>query len=88
MPAEPDEQTDPFTKALAQRLRAAKDRTPHTVRSLQAATGLGQSSVQRYLDGTRAIPIPALRKLAATLDTTAGTLMDEAEEELGKQPGG
>lgn len=77
--------TDPFTRALADALRDAKERTPHTVRSLVVATGMGQSSVQRYLDGEREIPITKLRKLAAALDTTAGALMDDAEARLGEK---
>lgn len=82
MSAASNEPADPFTRALAAALRAAKDRSPHTVRSLVTETGLGQSSVQRYLDGKREIPIPALRKLAAALGTTPAKLMDEAEERL------
>lgn len=82
MPAFDDESPDPFTRALAEAIRDAKDRTPHTVRSLKAETGLGQSTIQRYLDGEREIPVPALRKIAAALNTTAVALMDEAEERL------
>ena len=82
MPSNDDQPDVAFTRALATSLRAAKERSPYSIRSLAAQAGVGTSTVQRYLNGSREIPVPALRRMARLLGTTAGALMDEAEQSL------
>lgn len=82
MPSHDASLDDAFTKALARIITARKDESTHSIRSLASATGLAFSTVRNYLDGSREIPVPALRKLAAALGANASDLLDEAERSL------
>lgn len=78
MPTADEEPVDPVTAAIARRLKAAKDASPYTVRSLANESGLGQSTIQRYLDGTRDMRVPDLYLLCRILGIDPVQLVDDA----------
>lgn len=70
------DQLDEFDLAVAAELRAQRGRTGATLAELVATTGISQSTIQRYLKGTRQIPLSAFRSLATALGANPRELID------------
>lgn len=73
---------DIFNKAVAAELRAERARKGITLGQLVEETGIALSTVQRYLNGKRDIPISALTDLCRALGVSAGAIFDAAEKAL------
>lgn len=73
---------DIFAKAVAAELRAERARKGITLGQLVEETGIAQSTVQRYLNGKRDIPVPALMDLCRALGVSAGSIFDAAQNSI------
>lgn len=73
---------DRFNAAVAAELRAARARVGITYAELISATGIAQSTLQRYLKGERDIPLPAFKDLCRALGVAPRCIFDLAEKAL------
>ena len=72
----------PATTHIASQLHAQKERQGWTYDDLEERTGLPRSTIERTLKGDTAISVEVLIPLAAGMDLSAATLLDEAWESL------
>lgn len=71
--------TDAYNKAIAAILtREFEDQDFGEMRMVRA-TGIPRSSLGRYLDGTRPIPVAKFRLIAAALGIKPGVITDKAD---------
>ncbi len=64
--------------AIGDELRGRRQHLKLGRDELAERTGLGVSSIRRYEDGLRAIPLDRFHALAAALDTTVPAIVAEA----------
>ena len=69
---------DPFNTAVAEVLKDAVDRQMGVVRAAKL-TGIPRSTLTRYLDGDRDIPVAKLRKIAHALNVDMSTVLVQAQ---------
>lgn len=71
---------DLFNEAVAAELRAERARQGISFDDLVTRSGVSKSSVQRYLGGDRAIPIPSLVDLCRALNIDPRVVFERAEQ--------
>lgn len=71
---------DPRTIALGQEIRAEAAALGITLKGLAEAVGIDRTSLYKYLDGQRAMPLPVLRDIASALRMSPVELLDRGEE--------
>lgn len=71
-----------FNAAVAAELRAERGRRQTTIADVVDATGLSKSAVLNYMNGKRAIPIPALMDLSRALQVDPRVIFDRAEQAI------
>lgn len=71
---------DPRTIALGQEIRAEAAALGVTLKALAEAVGIDRTSLYKYLDGQRAMPLPVLRDIAAALRLSPAELLDRGED--------
>lgn len=76
------EYADFFAAAVAAELRAERARKGITLDALAAASDTAKSSVQRYLKGTREIPITAFLALCQALEVSPVEIFDRASKSV------
>ena len=69
---------DPFNTAVAEVLKEAVDRQMGVVRAAKL-TGIPRSTLSRYLDGERDIPVAKLRLISHTLNLDMSTVLVQAQ---------
>lgn len=72
---------DDLTVKIATELRVARERmtgTRPTNADLAKAAHVSGMAVGRYMDGTRAIPVPTLVLICKALGVSPGSILDEA----------
>ena len=72
----------PRTKALAQRLRALRERRGLSQRAVARAVGVAQPSVSNYERGKREVTLSTAMGLASALDVTFCQLVDLETDQL------
>lgn len=72
-----------FTNAVAAELRGEMARQGRTLPDVAAAAGIPYVTVQRYMSGARAFPMPAYYALTSELGVNPADLMAAAVERLG-----
>lgn len=75
---------DPRSIALGQEIRAEAAALDITLKALAEAVHIDRTSLYKYLDGTRAMPLPVLRDIAVVLRVPAGELLDRGEDRARK----
>jgi len=70
---------DPRTIALGQEIRAEAAALGITLKALAESVHIDRTSLYKYLDGQRAMPLPVLRDIASVLRVPAGELLDRGE---------
>lgn len=73
---------DAYAEAVAAELRAERARKGVTLAHLVTETGIAQSTVQRYLNGKRDIPIAAYLELCRVLEVSPMMIFERAEQTL------
>ena len=73
---------DAFNDAVASELRAERGRRQITIAEIVTTTDLSKSAVLNYMNGKRAIPVPALMDLARALHIDARVIFDRAEQSI------
>lgn len=71
---------DRFNEAVAAELRAERARKGSTYAEIIEATGIAQSTLQRYLKGERDIPVPAYMDLCRALQVDPRLIFERAEK--------
>lgn len=74
--------SDDFSRAIARRLKTAKDASRYTVRSLAEAAGMAPKTVQAYLSGQTPMRIPDFVRLCGLLGLDPRDVMTEVEQLL------
>ena len=69
-------------QAVAAELRAQRARVGVTIDELVTATGLSKTSVLNYLNGKRAIPMPAFAELCQALNVDQVEIFRAAQKAL------
>lgn len=77
-----NETGDIFVQAVAAELRAERARKGTTLAQLVEDSGIAQSSIQRYLKGTRDIPVSALVDICRVLDVSPRLIFERAEKAI------
>ena len=75
-----DNNAERFASAVAAELRAQRARTGVTYDGLVEATGLSKSSVFKYMNGKREIPMSSFFALCRALDITPQAIFTAAEQ--------
>jgi transcriptional regulator with XRE-family HTH domain len=70
---------DKFNMAVASELRAQRARVQITFDELAERTGLAKNTVLNYLNGKRAIPMPAFAELCRALDISQRVIFETAK---------
>ncbi|MGP5043511.1 hypothetical protein ACTXJR_05705 [Glutamicibacter ardleyensis] len=77
--------SDDVTAKIAVELRVARERMDKGIRpsnsAIAAEAGITAMTVGRYLDGERAIPVPAFIAICSALCVDPGALMAKAMQE-------
>jgi len=73
---------DRFNAAVAAELRAERARKGVTYAEIIKASGIAQSTLQRYLKGERDIPLPAFQDLCRALSVSPRRIFELAEEAI------
>lgn len=76
-----DKEIDELTARIATELRVARERmVGHrpTNAELAAAAQVSGMAVGRYMDGSRAIPVPTFMLLCQAIGVTPGSILDAA----------
>ena len=73
-----------YNTAVANILRARKERMGITFDALADASGLPRSTVSRMIYGKRDIKIYALRRLATVLELDVGDVLDKADAAISR----
>ncbi|MCW2286991.1 helix-turn-helix domain-containing protein [Leucobacter luti] len=73
---------DLFAQAVAAELRAERARKGITLAQLVEESGIAQSSIQRYLKGTRDIPVSALIDICRVLTVSPRLIFERAENSV------
>lgn len=71
---------DPRTIALGQEIRAEAAALDISLTALAEAVNIDRTSLYKYLDGRRAMPLPVLRDIASVLRMSPVELLDRGEE--------
>lgn len=71
---------DPRTIALGQEIRAEAAALDITLKSLAETVHIDRTSLYKYLDGQRAMPLPVLMNVASALRLSPAELLDRGEE--------
>lgn len=79
----PDRERE-LNRAIGFALTAARKRAPKlsSYDELVAATGISESTIGRYMNGKRAVPLPALFELADAMGVPAAWIIARAEMEM------
>jgi transcriptional regulator with XRE-family HTH domain len=75
---------DAFTASLARVLRHELLDAGMTKKALAEETGIGLRTLDRYMDGSRAIPMDAFWRISKSLNVPAADVFEEAERALNK----
>lgn len=76
-----DKEIDELTARIATELRVARERMAGhrpTNAELAAAAHVSGMAVGRYMDGSRAIPVPTFMLLCQAIGVTPGSILDAA----------
>lgn len=73
---------DPRTIALGQEIRAEAAALDITLKSLAETVHIDRTSLYKYLDGQRAMPLPVLMDIASALRLNPAELLDRGEERV------
>lgn len=73
-----------YAAAVAAELRAQRARTGETYDDLVEATGISKSSVFKYMNGKREIPMSSFFALCRALSISPQVIFDAAEKSLEK----
>lgn len=71
---------DPRTIALGQEIRAEAAALDITLKALAEAVHIDRTSLYKYLDGQRAMPLPVLMDIASVLRLHPAELLDRGEQ--------
>lgn len=74
-----DKETDELTVKIATELRVARERmtgTRLTNQEISKRVGVSAMAVGRYMDGSRAIPVPTFMLICEALGVNAGSILD------------
>lgn len=74
---------DEYTEAVADQLRAAKDRLDMTQQEIADRSGIPRSTVGKIIDGTSPIDLSQLRAVTRALKLSTVDVMRAAEQRLG-----
>ena len=73
--------TDDFTGRIATELRVARERATGTRPNnadIAKSTGISAMAIGRYMNGERAIPVPAFVAICSVLGVSPGAVLDDA----------
>lgn len=76
-----DKETDELTVKIATELRVARERMAGprpTNAEISKTAGVSAMAVGRYMDGSRAIPVPTFMLICQALGVNAGSILDAA----------
>lgn len=77
-----DNRASEFASALAAQLRAERAARQMTMKDVAVASGLADSTVHRYLNGKRDIPVSHLFSMASVLQVDVECLVSRTMERL------
>lgn len=77
-----DNRASEFAQALAAQLRAERAARQMTMKDVAVASGLADSTVHRYLNGIRDIPVSHLFSIAAVLQVDVECLVSRTMDRL------
>lgn len=70
--------TEKFTRALADQIKAERAIAGLTQKELAAVIGVGPASMQRYEAGERELPVTVLMRIAEALDVPPAKLFERS----------
>jgi DNA-binding Xre family transcriptional regulator len=79
-----DKISETFTNALANVLRHELLDARMTKKALAGETGIGLRTLDRYMEGERAIPIDSFWKICRALNASASDIFQQAESAIEK----
>lgn len=82
MDEEMEQDAATYNAAVGAQIRAEAAKKRISLVQLAKLSGVGEASVNRYVAGNRAIPIPALYAIAATLGVPPDVILDRAAEDM------
>lgn len=74
--------SEDFSRAIARRLKKAREDSPYTVRALAEAAGIAPKTLQDYLHGRVPMRIPEWVRLCGLLGIDPKDLIEEVEQLL------
>jgi transcriptional regulator with XRE-family HTH domain len=86
MDEEMEQDAAAYNAAVGAQIRAEAAKKRISLVQLAKLSGVGEASVNRYVAGNRAIPIPALYAIAAVLGVPPDVILDRAAEDLDTLP--